>query len=165
MYQLPADKTFNLYKVEKEDYKEYLRDNITETHKKPTNSKVNRVDLDAKKIVDKLLISDGIDQLQKHDACITVKDHKESFPHNPSLRLINPSKPDIGKISRSTLDQMNKEITSSIRVKQWNKSSAVIKYFRNIENKPNCSFIIFDIQDFYSSISLSLFNRAIEFRK
>ena len=26
---VPADKTRNLYKVEKEDYKKYLRDNIT----------------------------------------------------------------------------------------------------------------------------------------
>ena len=60
---------------------------------------------------------------------------------------------------------MNKEITSSIRVNQWKNFSAVIKWFRNIENKPNCSFVIFDIQDFHPSILLSLFNRAIEFRK
>ena len=60
---------------------------------------------------------------------------------------------------------MSKEITSSIRVNQWKNSSAVIKWFRNIENKPDFSFIIFDIQDFYSSISLSLFNRGIEYGK
>ena len=50
--------------------------------------KLNRVDLDAKKIADKLLISDRVDQLQKHDAYITVKDHKKSFPHYSSFRLI-----------------------------------------------------------------------------
>ena len=158
---VPADKICNLYKVEKEDYKKYLRDNITKTYKKSTNSKVIRVDLDGKKIADKLLISDIADQFQKHDAFITVKDHKESFPHNPSFRLINPSKSDTGKVSKTILDRMNKEITSSVRVNQWKNSSAVIKWFRNIENKSNCSFIIFDIQDFYPSISLSLFNRAI----
>ena len=53
---------------------------------------------------------------------------------------------------------MNKEIASSIRVNQWKNSSAVIKWFRNIDNK-------FDIQDFYPSISLSLFNKTIEFGK
>ena len=42
-----------------------------------------------------------------------------------------------------------------MKVKQWKNSSAVIKWFRNMENKPNCSFFIFDIQDFYSSVSLS----------
>ena len=43
----------------------------------------------------------------------------------------------------------------------------MIKWFRNIENKPNCSFIIFDIQNFYPSILFccQLFNRAIEFGK
>ena len=85
--------------MEKENYKKYLRDNITKTYKKTTNSKVNRVDLDVKKIVDKLLISDRVDQSRKHDAYVTVKDHKESFPHNPSFRLINSSKSDIGKVS------------------------------------------------------------------
>ena len=60
---------------------------------------------------------------------------------------------------------MNQEITSSILFNQWKNYSAVTKWFRNIENKPNCSFIIFDIQDFYPSISLSLFNKVIEFGK
>ena len=57
---------------------------------------------------------------------------------------------------------MNKGITFSIHVNQWKNSSAVIKWFRNIDNKPNCSFIIFSIQNFYPSDLLSLFNRAIE---
>ena len=60
---------------------------------------------------------------------------------------------------------MNQEITSSILVNQWKSYSAVTKWFRNIENKPNSSFIIFDIQNFNPSISLSSFNRATEFGK
>ena len=78
---VPADKNRNLYKVEKENYKKYLRDNITKTYKKSTNSKINRGDLEVKRIADKLLISDRVYQLQKHGAYIMVKDHKESFPH------------------------------------------------------------------------------------
>ena len=60
---VPADNTLNLYKVEKEDFEKCLRDNIIKTYKKSTNSKVNRVDLDVKKIADKLLITDRVDQL------------------------------------------------------------------------------------------------------
>ena len=101
---VPADKTGNLYKVEKGDYKKYSRDNITKTYKKSSNSKVNRREFAPKKIADKLLISDRVDQLQKNDAYMTVKDHKESFPHNPSFRLTNSSKTDIGKISETLLD-------------------------------------------------------------
>ena len=47
----------------------------------------------------------------------------------------------------------------------WKNSSAVIKWFKNIKNKQKCSFIIFDIQDFYLSILLPLFKRAIVFGK
>ena len=43
---VPVDKTGNLYKVEKENCKKYLRDHITRTYKKSTHSKVNRVDID-----------------------------------------------------------------------------------------------------------------------
>ena len=60
---------------------------------------------------------------------------------------------------------MNKEITSSIQVDYWKNSSVVIKWFRNLENNSSSLVIIFDIEDFYSSILLSAFNRAIEFGK
>ena len=118
-----------------------------------------------------MLIIDIVHQLLRHDAYITVKDHKESFPHNSSFRIINPSKSTIDKVSKSILDQMNKEITSSIHVNQWKNTSAVIKWFinieniKNIENTPNCSLIIFDIQDFYLSISLSLFTKLLNLKR
>ena len=37
----------------------FVGNNITKTYQKSTNSKVSRVDLDAKKIADKLLISES----------------------------------------------------------------------------------------------------------
>ena len=76
---VPADKTRNLYKMEKEDYNKFSSENITKTYKKSNRNKVNKLNLDAKKIVDKSLISDRIDQLQKNESYITVKDHKENF--------------------------------------------------------------------------------------
>ena len=39
---IPADKTHNLNKVEKKDYKKYLRDNVPEAYKKSTNLEVSR---------------------------------------------------------------------------------------------------------------------------
>ena len=62
--------------MEKENCKKYLRDHITRAYKKSTHSKANRVDIDWKKIVDKLLISDRVDKLQKCDAYITIKGYK-----------------------------------------------------------------------------------------
>ena len=42
--------------------------------------------------------------MQETEAFITVKDHKENFPHTLSFTLINPSISDIGKISKTVID-------------------------------------------------------------
>ena len=48
---------------------------------------------------------------------------------------------------------------------QWKNSQAVVEWFKNIRNKNNASFIVFDIESFYSSISPGLFHKAINFVK
>ena len=73
---VPVDKTRNLYKMEKEDYNKFLSENIRKIYKKSNRNKVNKLNLDAKKIADKLHISDRIDRLQKNDVYITAKDHR-----------------------------------------------------------------------------------------
>ena len=96
---------------------------------------------------------------------ITVKDHKEDFPHKISCRLINPSKSDIGKLSKIILDKINSDVLSSVQVNQWKNSQAVVEWFKNIRNKNNASFIVFDIESFYPLISPELFHKAINFVK
>ena len=125
-------------------------------------NKVNKLNLEAKKIADKLSISDRVDRLQNNEAYITIKDHKKNFRTNPTFRLI---KTNISKISKKILDKINEKITSSIGVNQWKNSNVVIEGFKNIQNKSKHSFIVFDIENFYPSISLTLFNNAIQFAK
>ena len=50
------------------------------------------------------------------------------------------------------LHQISEKLISSIQVNQWKNYSAVMKWFRNIENKNNSSFIVFAIGHFYTSI-------------
>ena len=63
------------------------------------------------------------------------------------------------------LDKISKKLTSSIGVNQWKNSNAVIEAFKTIQNKSKRSFIVFDIENFYPSISLTLLNNAIQFAK
>ena len=44
-------------------------------------------------------------------------------------------------------------------------SASVIEWFKAIRNKKQCTFIVFDIESFYPSISLDLFNKALKFAK
>ena len=78
--------------MEKEDYNKSLSENITKTYKKSNRNKVNKLNLDAKKIPHKLLISDRVARLQKNKAYITVKDRKGNFQNSPTFRFINPNK-------------------------------------------------------------------------
>ena len=56
--------------------------------------------------------------MQETEAFLTIKDHNEGFPHTLSFRLINPSKSDIEKISKSLLDTINENILKRTNVNQ-----------------------------------------------
>ena len=103
--------------------------------------------------------------MQESESYITVKDHKEDFPHRLSCRLINPSKSDIGKISKYVLDKIYQKLRSVTEVNQWKNSHSVTEWFKNIRNKRNASIFVFDIESFYPSISLNLLEDAINFAK
>ena len=78
-------------------------------------------------------------------------------------RLINPSKNEIGRISKHILDQINSKLVSKLSVNEWKNTISVIKWFENINNK-RLWFFQFDIKDFYPSIIETL-NEAIQFAK
>ena len=162
---IPADKSRNIYKMERADYDKLLHDNITKTYKKSDQRKINNINRDVKKIAVDLDLEDRIEKMQESESYITVKDHKEDFPHRLSCRLINPSKSDIGKISKYVLDKINQKLRSVTEVNQWKNSHSVIEWFKNIRNKRNASFFVFDIESFYPSISLNLLEDAINFAK
>ena len=133
--------------LQQEEYTKLLKENITKTYKKLTRKKLFNINLTAKKITEKLPISDRIDKMLETDAYITIKDHKEDFQKKVSCRLINPSKSSIGKISKMILDKINSIIQSKTSVNQW-KDMSVIEWFINIKSKESSSFIVFDIESF-----------------
>ena len=87
------------------------------------------------------------------------------FTNIISFRLINPSKSDIAKISKSILDKINKAIVSTTSVNQWKNTSDVIKWFKSILDKRVSSFVNSDVENFYPSISMKLFTDSIKYAK
>ena len=61
------------------------------------------------------------------DAFITLKDHKPNFNTNPKCRLINPSKSELGKISKFLIEKVNTIIRDKSLVNQWRDTDTVIK--------------------------------------
>lgn len=160
---VPADKTSNFYKLDQSAYNGLLNKNITKTYKKVSPNTTKSIEIEGKAIAKKLEIDDRVNTTAKREAFITLKDHKPNFANNPTCRLINPAKSEIGKISKQILDRINTTISNCLHLNQWKNTRAVLSWFNGIEHKEQYSFIAFDVVDFYPSISVDLLNAAIDF--
>ena len=160
---IQADKTSNVYEVDKITYKKLLNDNITSNYKKVDESVINDINKEAKSLTDDLKISDRVEIPPVKNAYITIKDHKPDFPTNIKCRLINPTKSNIGKISKQILDRINYELKDKLNLQQLKNTDEAIAWFKRIDDKNNSLMISCDIVDFYPSISQELFEKTIVF--
>ena len=80
--------------------------------------KVYNINNETKSIAKQLSIEDCIEQMYENESYVTIKNHKEDFANKISCMLINPSKSDIGKISKTILDKIITKIVSLTNVNQ-----------------------------------------------
>ena len=158
-----ADKTTNYYKTTPEDYMRLLNKNVTKAYKKTDGNVPDAITTKDKQIAEKLGLDDRIDVSAHRDSYITMKDHKPDFANNPACRLINPSKTEIGIISKHLLDGINSKIIQATKVNLWKSTSNVIKWFNTIPEKCQHAFITFDVCEFYPSISEELLMKALDY--
>lgn len=83
----------------------------------------------------------------------------------PSTRLINSTRPEIGRISKVILEQINTQIKNGLGFLQWIGTMYVINWFDWICENKNWSFIQLDIVDYYPSIFKDHFTLALGFAK
>ena len=119
--------------------------------------------MEVRDIARSLEVADRMNCMAKKEAFITLKDHKENFASNLPCRLINPAKSEMGKISKRILDDILTNVKQKTSVNLWKNTAAVTNWFSRINRKQDCTFICFDIVDFYLSISEDLLNRALDF--
>ena len=91
------------------------------------------------------------------------KDHKSNFQNVQSCRLLNPTKSEIGRVSKKIVEKINIIVRDKSKVNQWKNTSAVVDWFKNITDKKRLKFVQFDICDFYSSISEDLINQTLDY--
>ena len=108
-------------------------------------------------------IDNKMDKTAKRQCFVTIKDHKDNFRVNWKYKLLNPTKSELGKISKDILQQIRINIRTALNVNQWQNTSEVIKWFQNMKNKKLHRFTVFDIQEFYPSIGEKLLKDAVLF--
>ena len=110
-----------------------------------------------------LELDDRMIKTAPRDAFITLKDHKTDFATNPKVRLIIPTKPEVGKVAMQIVDNMVKEIRAKEKnIKQAISTGNVIEWFKNIRDKKNLKFINWDIENFYASITPELVHQSLD---
>ena len=159
------DKSTSYYEVSREHYEKLLEDNITQTYKRASPGAKGKTDKETKQFEEHLGISDGIKCYSDQHAFITLKDHKGNFKNNPKCRLINPSKREVGRISKAYLSNIISTLAGEIRTNQWRNTQQVINWFKNLWHKDNRRFIKSDISDFYPSILEDILSRAISYAR
>ena len=108
-------------------------------------------------------IDDRVEVTAQTEAFVTLKDHKDNFANRPTCRLINPSKQQIGKISKQILENINLKLVDATGVNQWKNTSSVLQWYKSLPNKCKSAFISFDVVEFYPSMTEDLLRRALDF--
>ena len=68
-------------------------------------------------------------------------------------------------MSKQLVEKINSGIIEKLQLNQWRNTVAVLKWFKNITEKTNCSFIQFDIKEFYLSITKNILHQTFKFAK
>ena len=91
-----------------QQHKRLLHDNITKTYKKAPPKLEASINLEAKNMAELINLDDRIEYIARTPAFITLKDHKPDFLQNPSCRLINPTKNELGKVGKLIIEKSMK---------------------------------------------------------
>ena len=88
--------------------------NITPLYRKATTRDVTAANEEARKLATELYVDDHCQVHSENTAFVQMKDHKENFHQADSgkkpCRLINPAKPELGKISKQFIEKINQYI-------------------------------------------------------
>ena len=160
---IKADKTNNFYKLDNNQYDKLMDKHIQAEYKKATKSQEKSTEENERTVARSLKVDDRLEITAKKEAFITLKDHKPNFKNKAECRLINPTKTEIGKVSKNIIEKLVTTIMLVTSINLWRSTKEVISWFSSADIKKNSAFISFDIVSFYPSISEKLLNKALTF--
>ena len=155
----------NLYKIEKEKYRQMIFKEVVKNYKKAPPDLEKELKNETKMLAHKLGIVDRVEKYNTKNCFITIKDHESNFKTNPECRLINPARTQIGRICKIIVQEICESLRLALNINQWRSTNDCIKCFEEYEKDNRCSFIKYDIKDFYPSITEKTLDRALDLAK
>ena len=164
---ISADKSHSLYKIPVPVYKKMLRNVVTETYKISSQNKVAQVNKDTLNLIQthEAGLETKVEVFTQTEAFISVKDHKNCFPQKVDVRLINPAKPQLGKITKIKLQTINSELRYKTKLNQLQSTNDAISWFNSLKYKKQRYFLIFDVVKFYPSISENILKKTFNWAR
>ena len=95
-----ADKTTNLYQLTKAEHDRMINNAITSKYKKASNNIKKKINIDGNQILKNREVLNRLKMNGKNNSFMTLKDHNKNFNNNPTVRLINPAKIELGLLAR-----------------------------------------------------------------
>ena len=123
-----------------------IKNAITLKYKKASNNIKRQINIDEKQILKNREVLNQLERNGENNSFITLKDHKENFNNNPTVRLINLAKNELEHTRKAILDVTNKNIQEATDLNQWRNTDEVITRFKGICNKHLSKLVIFDIK-------------------
>ena len=117
-----------------------MNNNSTKDYKKTDQKVVNEITEEDKKVATELEIADRVYCTTKRDTFITLKDHKKQFMNNPKFRVINPTKSELGKVSKQMLTKIISAVKTKSQLLQFKNSDSTIDWFCT-----NTSYILYNL--------------------
>ena len=138
---------------------------VVKNYKKAPPDLEKELNNEAKMLAHRLGIVDRVEKYNTKNCFITIKDHKSDFKTNPECRLINRAKTQIGRISKIIVQDICDSLSLALSINQCRSTKDCIKWFEEYEKNDRCSFIKYDIKDFYPSITERTLDRALDLAK
>ena len=99
---------------------------ITSKYKTNSNNIKKQINIDGKKILRNREVLNRLEINGKSYSFITLKDHQKKINNNPTVRLINPAKNELGDISKAILGTTNNNIREAMGSNQWINTDTMI---------------------------------------
>ena len=124
-----ADKINNMNRLSKDQYNTPINNSITSTYKKSNSSINKKINISGRNILKYKEVLQRIGINDESNCFITLKDHKENFQNNPSVRLLNPAKIELGRLSKFIIQAVSKELRHKLNMSQWKNTEDDINWF------------------------------------
>ena len=103
----------DFYKMSRERYSELQNSNIQKTYKKCQPGDCENLIQKEKNIATSMGLGSKMQVPSKSEAKVTLKDHKQNIRNNPTCRLLNTNKCELGKVSKVILQDFNCEVKTN----------------------------------------------------